>query len=552
MTWSEQSGKRRVPFSFGVALFVMALLSVTSVAGVAGGQTAQPPLTGVISGTVRNAAGEPVSAASVRLQPKDRPDSTEVKTSADGSFQFPGCAPGTYLLRAEKAGSQRGPASSVVLAAGERKRVDLVLPSGPAGEMEFDDKPNFTVAGVTDSTSFGGHGSDVRARTSEALAKDTLTLKSDGSAEATSGTTSAAAASESEKKLRAALVQSPSSFDANHQLGEFCLRAGQYQEAIPLLEAAYRINPADHTNSRELAEAYAGNGDLTRARAQARKTLTAGGLSDAATHSLLGDLDERVGDPLEAVKEYEQAAQLDPNERNYFEWGAELLLHKAALPAVEVFSKGNAAHPDSARMLAGLGAALYASGSYDEAARRLCDASDLSPADPAPYLFLGRMEKTSAAPLACSEERLARFVRDQPGNALGNYYYALALWKGDRGSGHAGDFQQAVTLLEKAVAIDPKLGEAYVQLGNVYSDQGDSAKAMEAYQKATEASPNLGEAHYRLSLAYKRAGNQERAHQEFQAYEQIEKTEAAEVERQRRELRQFLIILKGQLGSPQN
>jgi len=52
------------------------------------------------------------------------------------------------------------------------------------------------------------------------------------------------------------------------------------------------------------------------------------------------------------------------------------------------------------RMLAGLGAALYASGSYDEAARRLCDVSDLTPADSGPIFFLGKMEKNSANAIA--------------------------------------------------------------------------------------------------------------------------------------------------------
>src|SRR5205823_14778020 len=63
--------------------------------------------------------------------------------------------------------------------------------------------------------------------------------------------------------------------------------------------------------------------------------------------------------------------------------------------------------------------------------------------------------------LPCSEQKLAQFVRDQPGNALGNYYYGIVLWKRDRGSENSAGLQQAEALLEKAVAIDPKFGEAY-------------------------------------------------------------------------------------------
>jgi tetratricopeptide (TPR) repeat protein len=199
-------------------------------------------------------------------------------------------------------------------------------------------------------------------------------------------------------------------------------------------------------------------------------------------------------------------------------------------------------------MLAGLGAALYASGSYVDAALRLCDASDFKPADPTPYLFLGKMEKAAPDPLPCSEQKLARFARDQPGNALANYYYALTLWKRARESENSAGLQQAEALLEKAVTIDPRLDEAYLQLGILYSARGDFEQAIRTYKKTIEVNPRLGEAHYRLGVAYKRIGEESKAQQEFELYEQTEKTEAAAVERQRRELRQFVIILKDQLA----
>jgi len=267
-------------------------------------------------------------------------------------------------------------------------------------------------------------------------------------------------------------------------------------------------------------------------------------------HHFLGDLEEQSGDPLAAVREYEQAARLAPSEQNYFAWGTELLIHRAVRPAVEVFTKGTGLHPKSARMLAGLGAALYASGSYDEAARRLCDASDLTPADSGPYLFLGKMEKTAPTPLPCVEQKLARFVRDEPGNALAHYYYAMSLWKRERGSQNPAGLQQAQASLERAVTLDPKLGEAYVQLGILYFERGNFEQAIGTYNKAIEATPDLEEAHYRLALAYKRIGQQAKAQQEFRLSEQIEKTEAATIERQRRELRQFLVVLKDQPTAP--
>jgi tetratricopeptide (TPR) repeat protein len=545
-------------------VFAAVLLNLSSATAFAQSSSTQQQDAITVEGAVRNSAGEPVADASVLLEEKGHSSSVETKTNAEGAFVFSARGPGIYTVRAEKSGWRNGFSNSLVLSAGDKKHVDLVLESLVAtlptssgaspssvsapGAMEFEDKPNFTVAGVTDWNNMGIHGSDINLRTSEALAKETLALKSGGPGETSAGAPKAGAprlnSGESENKLRSALLQSSGSFEANHQLGEFYFLSERYHEAIPLLEAAYQINPGNQANAYDLALAYRANGDFERAREHARKMLE--NTDRAETHRLLGDLDEQLGDPLEAVREYERAARLDPSEQNYFEWGTELLLHRADRPAVEVFTEGSIAHPDSARMLAGMGAALYAGGSYDEATRRLCEASDLKPADSNPYLFLGKMEKAAPALLPCGEQKLERFVREQPGNALANYYYAITLWKRDRGSENPAGLQLAETLLEKAVTIDPKLGEAYLQLGILYSARDRFEQAIRAYKKAIEVSPQLGEAYYRLGLAYRRIGEESKAAQEFQVYEKVEKTETATIERQRRELRQFLIILKDQ------
>jgi tetratricopeptide (TPR) repeat protein len=488
-----------------VVLIVLAaaMLSLLRPTAFAQSPSPQQPDAIVVEGTVRNAAGEPVADAFVFLDEKDHLDFAKAKTNEKGTFVFLARGPGIYTVRAEKSGWRNRASNSLVLSAGDKKHIDLVLESlgaaHPAssatspssvsspGAMEFEDKPNFTVAGVTDWNNMAIHGSDVSMRTTEALTKETLALKSGGPGAASAGASkeemTRLSSSETEKKLREA---------------------------------------------REHAKNMLANAD------------------SADVHRLLGDLDERLGDPLEAVREYERAAHLDPSEQNYFEWGTELLLHRADLPAVEVFTKGSSAHPDSARMMAGLGAALYAGGSFDEAARRLCEASDLKPADPVPYVFLGKMEKSTPTSLSCAEQKLARFVRDQPGNALANYYYGITLWKRGRGSENPEGLQQAEALLEKAAVIDPKFGEAYLQLGILHSRQCGVEQAIRDYKKAIEVSPQLGEAHYRLGLAYRRIGEESKASQEFRVYEQMEKAETAAIESQRRELRQFLIILKDQ------
>lgn len=270
---------------------------------------------------------------------------------------------------------------------------------------------------------------------------------------------------------------------------------------------------------------------------------------EAEAHRVSGERFEKAGDPVSAEQEYEAAVRLNPNEENYFEWGAELLLHKANQPAIEVFTRGATAHPKSWRMRAGLGAALFASNSYDEAGQRLCEASDLSPETAAPYIFLGQMEKSTIAALPCAKDRLARFAREHPENAQANYYYAMALWKQARASDNK-NLGPAEALLTKSVALDPAFAEAYLQLGIVHSDDGKLDPAITAYRKAVELNPALTEAHHRLALAYKRLGQEMKAQQEFAAYERAEKAEAAALQKEHQQLRQFLVILGGHDTNP--
>jgi tetratricopeptide (TPR) repeat protein len=549
-------------FLRGAFSIILALISLWAAAAVAQ-QTRRQKETGVtIQGNVLNSAGKAIGDASVRLEQESTLKHLETKTNAAGVFAFISLTPGRYLLSAEKSGQKSR--NIVVLASlgGDRKNVDLVLehladaqsdshaPSTSANQaMEFSDKPNFTIAGVTDWTAVGGHGSDSALRTSEDLARKTLTLKPDGSnrlkPEATSG---GREEKETENKLRAALAEAPASFDRNRQLGKFYLDAGRYQDSIPLLLAAYQIDPSMDDNAYDLALAYKEAGDFSQAREYVQKLRTRKDSADL--HRLAGQLDENLGDPLAAVKEEEQAARLDPSEQNYFEWGSELLLHRAVWQAAEVFRKGATLYPKSPRMLTALGTSLFAAARYDEAALRLCEASDLDPTEPEPYSFMGKVEREAPAPLPCVEQKLARFLQMQPDSALANYLYAMAVSKRQELQADQVALQKVETLLTKAVTIDRNCVDAYLQLGILYSSQHKYEKAIDLYKRAIEIDPQSGEAHYRLGVAYDRTGKPAKARTEFVLHDEIEKQKAAAVERQRREIKQFLIVLEGQPAHP--
>jgi tetratricopeptide (TPR) repeat protein len=201
-------------------------------------------------------------------------------------------------------------------------------------------------------------------------------------------------------------------------------------------------------------------------------------------------------------------------------------------------------------MRAGLAAAYYADGQYNEAALQMCKASDLDPGNAAPYLFLGRMEEAASDPLPCSEEKLARFASQQPANAQASFYYGLVLFKKARKTQNAAGFSAAETRFRRAAEFDPGLGQAQLQLGLLYNGLGQKEAAREAFEKAVARTPSLSAAHYQLSLAYRRLGEAHKADQEMNTYQQLRRSEDAELEKERRELRQFVGVLKEAQAAP--
>jgi tetratricopeptide (TPR) repeat protein len=535
-----------------LALYFLAFLSMPAplvLRGQSAREQAAPPAGATLQGVVRDSDHRPVTGASVTLQGKDAPAVT-VRTDSAGAYRYSGVREGSYTLRAEMIRYVAATVVPVTLARNESKTIDLTLESeivskaqnSSAETPQFFDEPHFTVAGVTDSTNLGGHGSDTIVRNREAVAKVATSMGKQPEIVPKFNASNAAI----EQSLRDAVERQPASFAANLQLGKVLVENGKAKEALAYLERASQLIPGDYESAYELALARADTGDYEQARVGIRALLVKQDKSNqekGEPHHLLAEVSEKLNDPLDAAKEYQRAAELNPSEPYLFDWGAELLLHHAAEPAAEVFTRGNRLFPHSARMLAGLGASWYALGSYDPAAQRLCEASDLSPDDPNPYLLMGRMQAVETTPTEAITERLQRFLRLQPQNALANYNYAISVWKRRR-SPDEENFARVKSLLEKAVQLDPTLGLGYLQLGILYSERKDFPNAVVAYQQAITVTPGLEEVHYRLAQIYRQTGQTVNAQAELELYEKLSKEKAAEAERQRHEVQQFVYQLR--------
>src|SRR5690242_16822819 len=452
-----------------IAVMGLALAESSVLVLVSEAQSAPSSTAATLQILVRDSQGHPLGHATLQLEPQGATQKLVGQTDTHGQYHFTTLRPGSYMLRAEMAGYAAASFGPFVVQAGSLKTVNLTLSPAAASQnnsatLQFFDQPQFTIAGVTDPTSLGAHGSNATAPAKTDLTREVVSL---------AGPTTSS---------------SPAKPSADQQT----LRAAP-----------------EH-------------------------------------HHLLAESEEKQGHSLDAAREYERAAKLEPSEANLFDWGAELLLHGATEPAIQVFSEGNGRFPESVRMLLGLGVACFAQGDRERAAGYLGQASDLAPANPRPYLFLGKIAQAESSPSPGIAERLERFARLHPEAAQANYYYAVALWKQSQNNRDAGKLTQVSALLHKAIQLAPSFAAAYLQLGILQADQKKYPEAIASFQKAIAADPRQPDAHYRLAQACMRTGDQPKARAEMQLYYQLAKQNAQQAERERSHMQQFVYTLRSQ------
>ena len=421
-----------------------------------------------ITGRVCDSENRAIENATVSLESDDHTHTFTFQSDSQGRYRFAEVPSGSYELRANKSGYRIAKNGPFVLRSAESKSIELRLPAEAAGAsrednpaaVKFSDEIHFNVAGVSDPSNLGGHGSDTVLRTKEALAKETALLNRDAA-----------------------------------------------------------IQPNTNSDTEDIAN----------------------------NHARLAEAAESEGRPLDAVREYQRAAELRPNESHLFAWGADLLLHRAFEPAIEVFTKGHHLYPSSVRMLLGLSVATYDQGRMEEGKKLLLEACDLDPGDPTSYLFLGTIQQTEKIEPPGWAQRFKRFAELHPENALAHYYYAVALSKYETGPKSSTTIESE---LKRAIEIDPQLGDAYTQLGILCVQREDYSGAISFFKKTIQTTPLADEAHYRLAQVYRQRAETEKASKEIELFKQISEQKKSDANRERHKIQQFVYTLRSASPSP--
>ncbi len=258
----------------------------------------------------------------------------------------------------------------------------------------------------------------------------------------------------------------------------------------------------------------------------------------AQAQSLAGDVDEKLGKFKEAISHYQAAAQADPSDANLYTLTAELLRHWTWEEAIQIASYGASKYPEAVHFKVAIGIAQYGSSKYPSAAATFAELLAKQPESGFYADLLGRSCGSIADQVNTDCNGLEEFARRHPGNARASTYAAASILKRPAAEQ---DTARAEDLLRNALRADPKLTEAYYQMGVLAQQRSQWKESATVLEKAVALRPSYTEAHYRLARAYAHMGLREEAQKQTQLQQQYSLKEKDNLDARMQEVVTFLL-----------
>lgn len=341
---------------------------------------------------------------------------------------------------------------------------------------------------------------------------------------------------EAVRELERAASLDPKNGETLANLGQSLIASGKPKEAAGAFSRAADALPAQPELRYNSALAYYKSGVVKQADTELRRIPEASRGEQA--HSLLAEVDERLGQYKEAISEYQAAAQINPSEENLYALTAELLRHWTWTEAIQIADFGASRYPASKRLKVAGGVARYANNDYKGAAPVFADLLQQEPENATFADLLGR----SCSLLTDGQEAgcggIYEFAQRHPGNAVTTTYAAVAILHEPR---EKQNLDEAERLLKEAMAADPKYAEAYFQMGVLDQTRLQWKESVEMLDRSIALRPRASQAHYRLSRAYSHLGRREEAQTEMTLQRQLSQQEKDSLNAKMQEVVTFLL-----------
>lgn len=340
-------------------------------------------------------------------------------------------------------------------------------------------------------------------------------------------------------ELQKATALDSTSAVAYSNLGRALMAAKKPADAAVALTAASRLAPDDADLKYDLALALYDSGSAASAAKAAAvlATLPAAAMTDQV-HALAADAEERAGHFKEALTHFQAAAHMNPSDANLYALDVELLRHWTWAEAVQVAEFGATRYPASTHFKAAEGIALYGDNKYPEAVKVFGSLLAKEPENALYADLLGRSCSLITEGASDECKGLEEFVERHPENARAALYAATSILHRPTAEQ---DTAKVERLLHQALGADPKLTEAYYQMGVLEQQRSQWKESAAVLEKAVQLRPSYPEAHYRLSRAYAHLGMQDEARKQIVLQQQYAQQEKDHLNSRMQEVATFLL-----------
>lgn len=350
--------------------------------------------------------------------------------------------------------------------------------------------------------------------------------------------------------LRALQLPSGDDVALRQRLANILISYGKFAQAAEDLGKAAELQPGnpDLLFDLVLAQFKAGQSKGALQTAEKCKSLR----DSAELEDLLGDIEESLGDNLAAVRSYQAAVALAPQEENYrISLALEFIRHENFEPARLVLTQAEAQFPRSWRIPTVLGMVEYFAGTKDNASKILLQAAGLAPQPQLVLRYLGDVELDDySPPNKAAIARICAFTGAHPQAAREQYYCGALLLHRDYATGdrsHVAEIERRLTLAAKLL---PKEAGPHCELGRAYMWLAKWQPALQECEACAQLDPDSAQAHYRLAQVYRRTRQMQRAQQELALFEAASKRLTDQNEQRQRTRKTFLYTIENQDTGP--
>lgn len=336
--------------------------------------------------------------------------------------------------------------------------------------------------------------------------------------------------------LRRSATLNPEDAQTQSALGQVLMMTGHpRQAAAAFAAAASLITPGPNLIYNWTVALLDANDAKSAAKVLARLPKSE---ESAQIESLWGEVEERNHHYLDALRHYQSAARMDPSEANLCALGQELIRHWNFATATRILKYGLSKYPDSAKIRLDLALSQYASSNYRAAASLLAGLLKSHPENRlyAELLGLNCLQMQSRNTSDC--DVLAYAARTQPSNALAALYTAEIILNRPQAQQNVA---RARTLLHQAIRANPKLSQAWFQMGVLDQNNQNWQDSANMLKKALLLQPDDAKAHYRLSRDYAHLGDRQRALREIQLYQKYSRNNGKSSNTRMSEVTKFLV-----------